>query len=78
MYVLTCHSLRHLAGGCIDCFSRAPLGRSRLRAWSCLSRLNPHHGLWFWISLIVVGLADLYVRLVAMGVIRDLNSWGIR
>ena len=28
---------------------------------------------WAWISMISVGLTDLYIRLVASGVIRDIR-----
>jgi hypothetical protein len=72
-YSLSCHSLRHVVGGCLDRCGGSPLGEARLGAWHFLSRLNRHHMLWAWTSLIVVGLADLYVRLVASGVIRDLR-----
>ena len=36
-----------------------------------MSRLNPYHGNFAWLSLVWVALADLYVRLVASGVIHD-------
>ena len=29
-----------------------------------------------WVSLFWVAVTDLYVRLVSMGVITDLNTWG--
>jgi hypothetical protein len=35
--------------------------------------LNERHGRIAWISLVVVALADLYVRLVSMGIITDLR-----
>jgi len=38
-----------------------------------LTRLNTRHGLYAWISLFSVIVADLYVRLLAMGVIHDLR-----
>ncbi len=72
-YTLGCHSLRHLAGGCLDRFACAPLGRVRLGLWRRLSWLNRHHMAWAWTSLVAVGVADLYVRLVSMGVIRDVR-----
>lgn len=77
MYVFSCHALRHLVGGGLDAFSTAPAGSLRLSLWRFVTRLNEHHGLWFWISLFVVGLADVYVRCVSMGLIRDLNTWGV-
>lgn len=68
LYVFSCHSCRHLCGGHLDTFSRAPL---RFRFWKLVSRLNIRHGEIAWVSMFGVGLADLYVRLVAMGVISD-------
>ena len=72
-YTFSCHSLRHIVGGKIDCFSCATLGRSRYEAWRGASFLNEHHMLFAWLSLFSVGLADLYVRLVATGAIHDLR-----
>ena len=43
----------------------------RYRAWTRLTGMNERHQLWAWISLISVALADLYVRLLAAGVIVD-------
>jgi hypothetical protein len=72
-YTLSCHSLRHLAGGKLDCFSCATFGKPRYAAWRGLTFLNERH-MWFaWCSLISVGCADLYIRLVASGAIHDLR-----
>lgn len=68
LYSVSCHSCRHLCGGHLDVFSKAP---RRHTIWQTVSRLNERHMLFAWISLIWVGLTDVYVRLVAMGVIRD-------
>jgi hypothetical protein len=68
LYALSCHSCRYLCGGYLDSFSKAPL---RYRLWRLTSRLNVRHGLFAWCSLISVAVADLYIRLVALGVIRD-------
>jgi hypothetical protein len=73
LYTFSCHSLRHLVGGRVDCFSCAAFGRARHAAWQRASVLNERHMLFAWLSLFSVGLADLYVRLVASGVIRDLR-----
>jgi hypothetical protein len=51
-------------------FSKAP---TRYRVWHVVSRLNERHALFAWLSLFSVGLTDLYIRLVSMGVIRDLR-----
>jgi hypothetical protein len=62
LYSLSCHSCRHAVGGRLRHFSKHPL---RYRMWTFVSRLNPHHPKFAWISLIGVALADLYVRQVA-------------
>jgi len=73
LYTFSCHSLRHLAGGKLDCFSCATFGRSRYSAWRGFSFLNERHMIFAWCSLISVGCADFYVRLVASGAIHDLR-----
>jgi hypothetical protein len=73
LYTLSCHSLRHLAGGSIDCFSCATFGGARYGFWKGASRLNERHMLFAWLSLIGVGLTDLYVRLVACGAVHDVR-----
>jgi hypothetical protein len=72
-YLLSCHSLRHLAGGKLDCFSCTAFNRGRHGAWKKASFLNEHHMLFAWISLISVGFADFYVRMVSSGMIKDLR-----
>ena len=69
-YTFSCHSCRHVCGGYVDVFSKAP---TRYRLWHRITRLNERHPTFAWLSLIGVGLTDLYIRLVAMGVIRDLR-----
>jgi len=73
LYTLSCHSLRHLVGGNIDCFSCAALGQARHQAWRGASALNEHHMLFAWLSLFSVGFADFYVWMVASGRIADLR-----
>jgi hypothetical protein len=68
LYTLSCHSARHIFGGHVDQFSRAPVRRWM---WERLTWLNERHMIFAWASLIVVALADLYVRLVATGTIHD-------
>ncbi|MDQ6663961.1 MAG: succinate dehydrogenase [Acidobacteriota bacterium] len=67
-YALGCHSLRHLAGGFLDRFSRSPV---RKTAYDCVSCLNRRHMMWAWLSLFMVGFSDLYVRMCSMGIWRD-------
>ncbi len=70
-YSFSCHSLRHLVGGRIDCFSCTRRTQVRHGMWQRLTSLNRHHMAWAWASLITVTLADVYVRLLALGVITD-------
>jgi len=69
-YTFSCHSCRHLCGGSVNRFHRAPL---RYRLWRAVTSLNERHPVFAWLSLFSVGLTDLYIRLVSMGVIRDLR-----
>jgi hypothetical protein len=70
-YSLSCHSLRHIVGGRLDCFSCSRPRQVRHGLWRGLSFLNRHHMAFAWSSLLTVTLADLYVRLLAVGVIVD-------
>jgi hypothetical protein len=72
-YLTGCHSLRHLVGGNVDCWSCVRGGGARHGAWKGVSFFNRHHMFWAWTSLFFVCAADLYVRLVASGVITDLR-----
>ena len=36
-----------------------------------ITRLNEKHPMFAWLSLFSVGLTDVYIRLVSMGIIRD-------
>ena len=72
-YTFSCHSLRHLAGGRLDCFSCATFGPPRHTAWRWLSALNERHMLWAWLSLSSVGLTDLYIRLLSAGFLKDIR-----
>jgi hypothetical protein len=71
LYTFSCHSLRHIIGGRIDCFSCTFAGETRRKAWSIASVLNGHHMAWAWWSLFGVCFADFYVRMCSMGVFRD-------
>jgi hypothetical protein len=70
LYTLSCHSCRHVCGGGLNQFSKAP---TRYALWKKLSVLNARHPQIAWVSLFGVALSDVYVRLVAMGTIHDLR-----
>jgi len=69
-YTFGCHSLRHLIGGGIDRLSESP---AREASYRCVSCLNARHMVWAWLSLFSVAFADVYVRLCAMGIWRDVR-----
>jgi hypothetical protein len=69
-YTFGCHSLRHLIGGRMDCISESP---NCFKAYNCVSALNKRHMLWAWMSLIVVGFSDVYIRMCSMGVWKDVR-----
>ena len=73
LYTFSCHSLRHLVGGNVDCFSCVAGGQARYKMWRGTTRLNEHHMFWAWTSLFGVTLADLYVWMVASGRITDVR-----
>ena len=69
-YTFGCHSLRHLVGGRNNCLSESPTCHALYKGCSALNR---RHMLWAWMSLFMVGFADFYIRMVSMGVWRDLR-----
>jgi hypothetical protein len=73
LYTFSCHSLRHLVGGNVDCFSCVAFGQARYKAWTWASVLNGQHMLFAWTSLFMVGFADFYVWMVASGRINDVR-----
>jgi len=75
MYTFSCHSLRHLVGGGVDCFSCSAVNRTRKRIWDRVSAWNERHRFWAWSSLVWIVLTDVYIRLVANGHITDPNTW---
>jgi hypothetical protein len=75
MYTIGCHSLRHIVAGGINQFSKTPFRRLRRKAWEVFTIANEQHKRWAWISLIWVGVTDLYIHLVASGAITDINTF---
>jgi len=67
-YTFSCHSLRHLVGGRCDENACSPTRRT---LYGCASALNRRHMLWAWMSLFMVGFADIYIRLCSMGIWSD-------
>jgi len=76
LYTVSCHSVRHLIGGNRNCYTCVRGSGARLKAYNGVSRLNMSHPLWAWLSLGSLLLADVYLRLIAAGVIPDLTIIG--
>jgi hypothetical protein len=75
-FTFGCNSLRHLVGGRLDCFScpgNVAAVTGGYKAWRCVSYFNERHALWAWLSLFSVGFTDLYIRLCAMGIWKDVR-----
>ncbi len=70
-WTLSCHALRHVLGGNIDCFSCVAAGGLRKNVYDKQSWLNTHHEALAWISLLTIFFADLYLRGVAAGLPLD-------
>ncbi len=68
LYMLSCHSCRHVVGGNLKAFSQA---RGRYRAWKFVTKLNERHGPYALASLLWIPITDIYVRLLANGTITD-------
>jgi len=75
-YTFGCHSVRHLLGGKRDCYSCGLSGEIANKNGKGITWLNQRHEMFAWVSLIWIMVADIYVRMVSMGVITDLNTWG--
>jgi hypothetical protein len=65
-YVFGCHALRHLVGGGSDCLS---CHQSRYQFWKGVTALNVNHGVWAWVSMFTVWGLDVYIRLLAHGLL---------
>jgi hypothetical protein len=74
-YTFGCHSFRHLIGGRKDCMSDCGKPTAAAGAWKRATWFNERHMQFAWASLIWVMVTDLYIRLLALGYIRDLHTW---
>src|SRR2546425_6148495 len=68
-YTFGCHSLRHLVGGSVDCFSCARGGQARLPAWRGVGAPQPPHNLFAPGSPFSRGLNYLFIPPLAIGVL---------
>jgi hypothetical protein len=76
LYTVSCHSMRHLIGGNKDCYTCIRGGSAGRKAYNGISKLNLRHPLWAWLSMGSLLLADIYMRLIAAGVIPNLTIIG--
>lgn len=67
LYTFSCHAIRHLVGGNVDCFSCQHQTRHRLFNGQTL--LNNHHETYAWLSLTMFFFVDLFIRATVAGVI---------
>lgn len=72
LYVYSCHAFRHFIGGRLDCIDCGAKEKVQHKGWAIVSRINEHHGDWFWLSLGTVMLADFYIRLITQGIIHPI------
>jgi hypothetical protein len=70
-YTVGCHSLRHLVGGGLDCFSKSRLGMAQFRAWKLVTLFNEHHPAWAWTSMFSVVITDIYIHMLHAGILTD-------
>ncbi|MCL4438716.1 MAG: hypothetical protein M1616_05080 [Candidatus Thermoplasmatota archaeon] len=64
VYTLSCHAIRHLVGGNIDCYSCQHSIRGKI--FRGQTRINRHHETYAWLSLSMFFLVDLFIRSVAV------------
>ncbi|MGH3376501.1 MAG: hypothetical protein ACRDP6_17355 [Actinoallomurus sp.] len=69
-YTVSCHSCRHIMGGRLKTFSKAPI---RYWLWTQIGKLNNRHGQLALITLATLVVTDAYVALVAHGSFSDLR-----
>lgn len=66
-YTSGCHSLRHLIGGRVDCFSCTRTRKVRKGLWRKVTWFNTRHSIWAWASMFSVVAVDIYIRLLQNG-----------
>jgi hypothetical protein len=70
LYTFSCHAIRHLIGGSVDCFSCKHNVRKKL--FFGQTKLNIHHETYAWLSLTMFFLVDLFIRATVAGVIPNI------
>ncbi|MCL5092149.1 MAG: succinate dehydrogenase [Candidatus Marsarchaeota archaeon] len=67
VWVFSCHAVRHLTGGRVDCYGCKLAGKSRNKFFRFQSYFNVHHEALAWTSLILFISVDLYLRALSAG-----------
>jgi hypothetical protein len=75
LYTFGCHSLRHLVGGQLNCFSCDAQSQFRGGVWKRVSWLNARHMQFAWASLLWFMATDIYIRGISLGFFPDINTW---
>lgn len=70
LYTFSCHAVRHLIGGHVDCYSCK--ARTRHRLFKGQTVLNAHHETYAWLSLTMFFFVDLFIRATVAGVIPNI------
>ncbi len=68
LYITSCHAFRNIFGGS----SKRPSKKTYM-IWAKISSLNEKHGLYFWLSMFSIWAYDLYIRLVAWGLLTEVR-----
>ena len=75
-FTLGCNSVRHLVGGrhnCFHCPNNPHNVSTTYKFWRWSTFLNNWHTELGWVSLLGVGLVDVYIRLCSLNVLTDLR-----
>lgn len=64
LYVLSCHSCKHIVGGSLNRTRGSSLRRFRYKSWKFIKKLNVNHHAYFWLSLTTILVADVYIRFI--------------
>jgi hypothetical protein len=73
LWVFSCHSVRHLLGGNVDCYGCRFAPKQRNGLYRLQSALNAHHEGFAWAGLIMIVFVDLYLRALAAGIPLDMT-----
>jgi len=73
LWVFSCHAVRHLTGGRMDCYGCRFAGKQKNSFFNLQSKFNSHHEALAWSSLILFVFVDLYIRALSAGIPLDVT-----